>query len=368
MGGARSSFERANELNVTDIVSRRYLAAIDESTGNLAAASSRYRSILADQPDAAWAMFALGGIACRQEDFAAAAEEFRRASDAEPDNADYRFSLAKAEKELGNGEQAERLLEDKIEASLAHLPSAIMLGTLKAESGDRAGALEIAARLQERYPDNPATYAFEGEVHVLGDNLVRADELYEKALSLGPIKNHALRAYQIKRRLGVVGAEQPLVEFLATRPLDNEVRVILAEAYMQGENLSKSILTYERVVSEEPANAVALNNLAWIYYLTDDPRAIETAQRARDANPNNGAIVDTLGWIMIQKGDVEEGEVLLRKAVEMENGRAEIAYHHAVALAKLGKKDEARDTLQRIIERDENFASRKDAEKLMSEL
>ena len=146
------------------------------------------------------------------------------------------------------------------------------------------------------------------------------------------------------------------------------MRVLLAESYMQTENLSKSIATYERVVSEEPANAVALNNLAWNYYLVDDPRAIETAKKARDAMPDNGAIVDTLGWIMVQQGSVEEGEKLLRQAVEMENGRAEIRYHHAVALAKLGRDDEARKALDEILAGDEEFTSRSDAEKLLAEL
>jgi len=366
--GARISFERATKLAPKDIVSRQYLAMIEESTGDLASAAQRYKGILADAPDAAWAMFALGKIAFRQEDLEAAAESFRRASAAAPDNPDYRLSLARVERQLGNREQAESTLEDEVSQSLDHLPSAIMLGALKAESGDLAGAMDIAARLQERYPDNPASYAFEAEMHLSAGNLVRADELYEKALSLGPVKSHALRAYRIKRTLGVTNAEQPLIDFLEIRPLDNDVRVILAESYMQTDNFSKSIAAYERVVSEEPVNAVALNNLAWTYYLTGDSRAVETARKARDAMPDNGSIVDTLGWILIQRGDVEEGEKLLRQASEMENGRAEIRYHHAVALSKLGKVDEARRTLDEILANDEEFASRKDAEKLLAEL
>ena len=84
--------------------------------------------------------------------------------------------------------------------------------------------------------------------------------------------------------------------------------------------------------------------------------------------PDNGAIVDTLGWILVQRGSVEDGEKLLRQAVEMENGRPEIRYHHAAALAKLGRTDEARKTLDEILAGDDKFASRNDAEKLMAEL
>ena len=52
----------------------------------------------------------------------------------------------------------------------------------------------------------------------------------------------------------------------------------------------------------------------------------------------------------------------------MENGRAEIRYHHAFALAKLGKAEEARQALDEILAGDEQFTSRKDAEKLLAEL
>jgi Tfp pilus assembly protein PilF len=366
--GARISFQRAAKLEPKDLISRQYLAAIDESTGDLASAKTRYESILAEKPDSAAAQFALGRIAAREGDIEGAVVNFRRASEASPENAGYRLTLSRAEKQLGNGGQAQALLEDDVEATLEHFPSAAMLGALRAESGDLDGAMDIANELKKRYPDSPASYAFEGEMHVIGKDLSRADSAYEKALELGPIKAHAIRSYQIKRQLGVTGAERPLAEYLETRPLDNEVRVLLAESYMQTENLTKSIATYERVVSEEPTNAVALNNLAWSYFLVDDPRAIETARKAVDTMPDNGAIVDTLGWILVQRGSVEDGEKLLRQAVEMEDGRSEIRYHHAAALAKLGRIDEARATLEQILGGEDEFTSRADAEKLLAEL
>ena len=84
--------------------------------------------------------------------------------------------------------------------------------------------------------------------------------------------------------------------------------------------------------------------------------------------PDNGAIVDTLGWIMVHQGSVEEGEKLLRQAVEMENGRPEIRYHHAFALARLNETDQARSILDEILADDTEFESREDAERLRTEL
>lgn len=368
LDAAKRSFERAIELKPANFVAQRSLAEIDEAAADLDAAKSRYEAVLEDQPDTHWAAFAMGRIAFRQQDFKAAADSFRRASEAAPENANYRFSLARAHSQLGDTTEASRVLEEALEISLAHVPSGIMLGMLNAQEGDITGALRIANQLQERHPSEPAAYALEAEAHLHNKNLVLADGAYDTALSLGPIKMHAIRSNQIKRQLGVAGAEKPLLDYLAARPLDNEVRSALAESYMQTDNLGTAISTYERIASSEPGNAVVLNNLAWAYYLADDPRAVETARRAADAMPSSGAIVDTLGWLLVERGDVVEGEKLLRRAVEMENGRLEIRYHHAAALAKLGRTDEARKILNDIVAGDNEFASRSNAERLLAEL
>jgi tetratricopeptide (TPR) repeat protein len=366
--GAKVSFEQAVALQPSDVVSRRYLAAIAESEGDLVLAKSHYQSILTDEPGEAWAMFALGRISFLQEDYAGAVSNFNRASDAAPDNANYRLNLAKAESQLGNNTRAADILAEDFESSLDHIPSAVLLATVKTKEGDLDGALDIAHKLQQRHPKDPAVYALEGEINIAGEDLLRADRNYDRAVSLGPTRSHALRSYQIKRDLGVGRAEQPLIDFLAIRPLDTGVRVVLAEFYAQSDDLAKSIITYERALSDEPNNAIALNNLAWIYFMTADARAIDTAQQAANKMPENAAIIDTLGWIMVHQGSVSDGERLLRDAVELGDGRAEFRYHHAVALAKLAKTDEARSILDEILAGDDEFASRDDAIKLLAEL
>ena len=198
--------------------------------------------------------------------------------------------------------------------------------------------------------------------------MLLADRAYDQALSLGPVRSHAIRSYQIKRDLGVVRAEQPLIDFLEIRPLDIGVRVVLAESYSRSDDLAKSIMTYEQALSDEPNNAIALNNLAWNYFLAGDARAIDTAQQAANAMPENAAIIDTLGWIMIHQGSIADGEKLLRDAIELGNGEAEYRYHHAVALMKLTRTDEARTILDEILAGDDEFTSRDDAIKLLAEL
>ena len=282
---AKVSFASAIELEPRNALALRSLAEIDESEGNLEAARLRYEGVLKDDADATWAIVALGRIAFREQDYEGAAENFRRAYELAPDNVDVRLSLAKAEYQNGNVDVASKLLEGDRDASLGHIPSGIMLGMLKVQDEDLAGALDIATELQKRHPTEAAPHALEGDVHIAGGDFVNADNAYDEAVSLAMLKGYVVRSHQIKRRLGVAGAERPLLDYLDVRPLDDEVRALLAESYMQTDDIAKSITTYERLISEQPDNAVVLNNLAWGYYLADDPRAVATAQESarRDA-------------------------------------------------------------------------------------
>jgi len=434
--GARKSFETGAELSSNSVVSRRYLAALEETEGNLDAARDHYLAILTGQPDATWAMFSLARISAREsdpsltaewlekvraadtsavaprailarlylvqgdldaaeavskealalddsnaalhnllgsillsgEEYRRAASSFRRATEIDQDDADYRLNLARSQSQSGDDAQAMQTLESSVDDSLSHMPSAVLMASMKVQEGDLPGALNIAKRLQEIHSQSPVPFALEAEVHVRAGDLLAASEAYDQALGNGVTRAHALRSFVIKKELGLADAQRPLQEFLLQRPLDGEIRIALAEWYSEAAEPRKSISEYEQVVSAEPKNAIALNNLAWVYFQADDSRAEATARKAQQLLPENGSVGDTLGWILVNSGSVDEGIDVLRQAVRLEAGRAEIRYHLAVALSKAGQVDEARRTLEEILASDEKFTSRDEAQKLLAQL
>ena len=144
--------------------------------------------------------------------------------------------------------------------------------------------------------------------------------------------------------------------------------MVLASALDQAGEGARAIAEFERVVADEPDNAVALNNLAWDYFVAGDSRAEATARRAYEIAPDIGSIADTLGWILLQNGSIEDGVELLRDAVQLTSSNPEVRYHLAVGLSKAGQIEEARRTLEEILATDENFASRDEARNLLAQL
>ncbi|MDZ7644748.1 MAG: tetratricopeptide repeat protein [Woeseiaceae bacterium] len=91
------------------------------------------------------------------------------------------------------------------------------------------------------------------------------------------------------------------------------------------------------MLRQNPDNFTALNNLAWLYFTSGDSRAEALARRAYEAAPDNGSVADTLGWILVSNGSLDEGVDLLRRAVELSDGRATIRYHPGGRPGRVGQ-------------------------------
>jgi Tfp pilus assembly protein PilF len=111
-----------------------------------------------------------------------------------------------------------------------------------------------------------------------------------------------------------------------------------------------------------------LNNLAWLYQEQGDPRALETARKAYDLDPNKPEVADTYGWILLKRGKGQQGLPILQQAYVSYPTQPEIGYHVAVGLSQLGRKDEAVKVLTRLLRENENFDQAKDAKALLEKL
>jgi putative PEP-CTERM system TPR-repeat lipoprotein len=368
VAGATEWLEKMRAADATTIPPRGILSGLYASAGNFQAAKDVTLEALALDDSSAELYSLLGRAQQGLTDYREAVASFQRALGIDPSRDAYRLNLANALRLSGDNASARRVLESREGDILDNLPSAVAYVGILLDEGDSDDAMQVAKRLQQRYPDSAVPHALEAEVHARNNNMGMAADSYDRALAIDVIRSHAIRANRIKIELGNKDAGDPLIAYLDRRPLDSEVRLVLAETYQQFGRAGDAVVEYERVVSESPDNAVALNNLAWIYYLEKDERAEATARRAHELLPENAAIADTLGWILVETGSLADGVAVLRRAAELSNGRAEIRYHLAVALDRIDSTREAKRILQDIVSGDEEFTSRADAEQLLATL
>ena len=243
-----------------------------------------------------------------------------------------------------------------------------MLASLKADTGAYDEALDIARRLQALHPDEATPYALEAELLARRGDFAGASAVYDRALAIQITQHYAIRSYQMRKEAELADQLEPLVAFLRERPLDNNMRIFLAQAYQRQDEIGNANAEYERVLSQEPENFIAANNLALNYFEEDDPRAEQAARRAYGIQPDNSSVVDTLGWILVKKGELQDGIAMLRDATEINSNTPEIHYHLAAGLAAAGEAEEAKNILQEILAKEVEFTSRQEAENLLTTL
>ncbi len=110
----------------------------------------------------------------------------------------------------------------------------------------------------------------------------------------------------------------------------------------QLENVAAAETAFRKVLSMQPNNPAALNAMG--YTLTDltdrHTEALEYIQRAYEIEPEDVAIIDSMGWVMYRLGRNEEALDYLQQAFAKDRN-AEIAAHLGEVLWVLGKQAEA---------------------------
>ncbi|HUN49844.1 MAG TPA: tetratricopeptide repeat protein, partial [Candidatus Sulfotelmatobacter sp.] len=150
---------------------------------------------------------------------------------------------------------------------------------------------------------------------------------------------------------------------------DLQARLLLAQMLNASADYDAAIGEYETLNSLAPNNPVVLNDLAWLYQVKGDPRALPTAQEAYRLAPGVLTVSDTLGWILLQRGDTEGGLKLLEAAnSQPDQASPGMKYRLAVALERAGRLKEARAALNQALASGTTFAEAKDAQALREKI
>lgn len=130
---------------------------------------------------------------------------------------------------------------------------------------------------------------------------------------------------------------------LAEFPDDPDLLYARALAWERRDDIPRAEADLRRILVAQPDNVATLNALG--YTLADRTtryrEALALIDRARAAEPNNAAIVDSYGWVLYRLGKPAEALVELQRAYALQKD-PEIAAHVGEVLWVLGRQDEAR--------------------------
>ncbi|HET6605736.1 MAG TPA: XrtA/PEP-CTERM system TPR-repeat protein PrsT [Rhodopila sp.] len=231
-------------------------------------------------------------------------------------------------------------------------------------------ALATADRLQGQDRDFPAIKALKGDIYMASNRPQDAATAFKEAFDAAPSSLLVTRLSSAYLRSGKTDdATRVLTDWIGKHSDDMAATEQLSEiaiAQKKNDEAEKYLLA---ILKLKPHNAVALNNLAWVYQqMGKDDQAQNMARQAYILSPSPQT-ADTLGWILASTGKSQEAVPLLRQATgDTTTADPRIVYHYAVALKDVGNKDEAKKNLEAVVANKANFEEKVEAQKLLDDM
>lgn len=399
---ARAALQRLIDLDPANTGAQLAMVEMELARGNEAAATSRLEALHKADPKAVEPPMMLARMALAKDDAKRADEYINAAVQAGSKRGDVlnaagllylqsgRFdqaqamfkdgtasdagnpwlwlNLGRAQLGLNQRGPARESLEKALSLQPEWLPAVGALAFLEVQEGNGAAALNRIEALKQTRPNNPQLLALEGEVYTVLQKYPEASRAYEAAAAIRPAPELATKIFQVRTVGKLPNAVEPLERWSREHPEDLTFRTLLADAYIKSGDAKQAIAQYEQIVQRQPKHVPSLNNLAWLYHEHRDPRALATARQAHQLAPKVPAIMDTLGWILVDSDQAAAGLPLLERAAASANASGDIRYHYAAALARTGAKAQAKEQLTQLLAAQSTFDNRVAAQRLLLEL
>ncbi len=279
-----------------------------------------------------------------------------------------RRQLVALQIEAGDFESARSLLTAGIASSPRNYQLYQDLAMIDLRATGIDAALSTADRLMSQDRDFAMIRALKGDIFMAANRAQDAINAYKDAMNTAPSSVLAARlsAAQLRGQ-APDDAVKTLTDWVGKNKDDLSATEQLAEIQIGLNKLPEAAKNLEAILKVKPHDAVALNNVAWVYQQLGDPRATDMARQAYILSPG-AQTADTLGWILTTTGRPDTGVTLLRQAVAEAANDPRVMYHYGVALKETGKKDEAIKALTGVVENKAEFKEKGLAQTLLDEL
>ncbi|MDP9122419.1 MAG: tetratricopeptide repeat protein, partial [Acidobacteriota bacterium] len=162
-----------------------------------------------------------------------------------------------------------------------------------------------------------------------------------------------LSAAQAYQRLNRYEESVPLlVPLVARQPDSIQAHFLLAAAYERTGKRQQSVTEFRRLLALDPAFHAALNYLGYMFAERgenlDEARTL--VEQAVALDPDNGAYVDSLGWVYFRQGRLEQARATLERATHLETEDATVHEHLGDVYGAMGQVDHATQAYRRAIE------------------
>ena len=312
---------------------------------------------------------ALGRAQTANGDLNQAVLTFKKYAALEPKSARPQLRLAGAYL-AGNNKPA---AEQSLRRAMALAPNDVQVQNALLElllnARRRDEAIQVARAVQRQHPKAPAGYLMEASIEDRQKNYSAAAELYRQALKKFPlpliaIKLHTtLTAAKKESEAGAVANA-----WLSNNPKDTVFLAYIGDSAMQRGDYKTAETIFQKMIAIEPANAAALNNIAWVLTALGKPGAVAYAERAVALHPEQAGLQDTLATALAANNQVAKAIDVQTRALALAPGDNVLHLNLARLYIQAGDKTAARTELSELAKLGNKFRAQAEVERLLKSL
>jgi tetratricopeptide (TPR) repeat protein len=325
-------------------------------------------------PEATEVRIAAGRLAYALGKKSDAEDHFKRAAAGNP-------QISAPLLDLGEFYMAERRHDDaiKVFTTAAGLPAphpgaSFGLGRALLASGqDKAalGAFEQAAKLA---PGNPLPMVAMAELHLKGGDTKQALALLDKALLLDPKLASARLAHA--DALAAQGSrDQARSEYLAMLESAKGTQAAVIHAKLAAlrhaaNDTEGAVSALKQAIKLDPNFHPAYNDLAWLtaQRKRDLDNGLKWAKTATELAPKSASYLDTLGYVLLARGEKDAAVSALRRAIALSPDTPDYHYRLGLALQAQAQTQAALASYQAAIKTGKPFRELDDANRRIAQL
>lgn len=358
--------ERASHENPDAIFPALALADFYAFSGQKEKALLLAQKLQAGNPSDPEILTLLAKIQYSSGSYDAAFDSYSRLAAIRPASSVITMQIAKVQ--LAQNQRADALASYQKALTLKPdaLDAQVPIATLLMERKSYQEALRMAQTIQKQRPTLAAGFKLEGDVLMAqGQSAVKA---YERAFEMARNGPLLIKVHQALVQDGKTQeADKRITQWLQEHPRDVFTRLYFASDNLSKKQYKTAIDEFNTVLLQEPNNVIALNNLAISYQQEKDQRALAFAERAYKLAATSPAIIDTLGWILLEKGDTGRAMPLLQQATSLAPKAPEIRYHLGLGLIKTGDRPGAKAQFQQILSSSKDYPKRDEVKALLAQ-
>lgn len=180
----------------------------------------------------------------------------------------------------------------------------------------------------------------------------------------------ALAAAEAYQRLDKYPESIPVLEKLVARPEpgpkapgSKAAHFLLGAAYERSGKRDQAVAEFRRLLEADPDYHAALNYLGYMFAERGEnlDEARKLVEKAVALEPDNGAYVDSLGWVYYRLGRFEQARATLERATRLETADGTVHEHLGDVYGAMGERERAGEAYRRAIELETGDPAKADA-------